>query len=259
MSFLNDATDWITGQPTANQAAEQSANLQSQAAQNSLALQQQQFDYARQIQDPYVQGGQLNYQNLMQQMAPGGQYSNGFGLNQFYNSPTYQLGQAALGATNQGIAAQAAAAGNFGSPATQNAIAQADQSQLGQQYQQAQGNWLTNFNMLAGQASPNAAQQVANQGMNYAQNAGNTMTNAAQNMGNTLSQAAQYSNSQQANGLNDLGALGSNFASMYSQMNNPGLISGYNNQWGANSGLNQNELNQGFFTTDSGQQVSTGF
>ena len=216
MGFL-DPNAWanaLSSDPTGSKFA---AQLQQQSAGNALAMQQEQFDYARQKMDPFVQGGQQRYLDLMKATSPGGRYDTqaGFTMDQYLQSPEYALNQAALDKQNQGIAAQSAAAGSFGNPAVQNALAQAMQANLGQNYQQARGNWLSDYNRLAGLGNPNAAQQTIDYGANYANQAGNLGMQAANAMGQGQ-MGAQAGRSAATAGLsNSLGQFGGQLANYF--------------------------------------------
>ena len=219
------------------EASKQVAAMQQQTANNQLDVQKQALDYQKSVMDPYVQGGQQKYLELLQGTAPGGQYAQ-YGMDQYLNSPEYALYQSALDKQNQGIEAQAAASGQFGNPAVQNALVQATQAGMGANFQTARGNWMDDYNKLVGLANPNGAQQVANYAGNYAQNASNTMGNAANNIGNAMVNSAT-ANQQQAGAFsNDLNTGINNFLNLGARSN------WWNNGGTDTSGLNNSAYNQ---------------
>jgi len=221
MGFL-DPNSWanaMSDDPTGSKFA---AQMQQQSAANAMGLQQQQYDYARQKMDPWVQAGQMKEQQLMQQTASGAKFdpNQGYTMQQFQNSPEYALQMQALnssiGQQNQGIEAQAAASGAFGNPATQNALLQNAQKTFGQAlpaaYQQGRGNWLNDYNMLVGMASPEPAKQVIDYGGQYANTMGNLGMYGANAIGAGQMGAQAGRSAASANLANSGGQLANYFA-----------------------------------------------
>jgi hypothetical protein len=176
MGFLSPS-DWVSA---FDSSAEDLANQQ-------LALQRQMFDYQKETMAPWVKSGSENLARLNSAMREGGQLdpAQRYTTGMWQASPEYQAYNAAQQAaqTNavNALQSQAGASGMYGSGNYANQLA----TNLGNLYAQyqpqslaaAQQNWGNQrsqaYNMLAGLANPQAAQQISNYaGANAAQQAG---------------------------------------------------------------------------------------
>lgn len=222
MGFL-DPNSWsqaFSDDPTGSKYA---ADTSSQASAAQLQLQKQMWDYQRSLMDRYVQGGGVNYDRLMQEAAPGG-YFDRWTMDKYKQSVPYQamMDPENIKRMNQGVQAQAAASGMFGSPAVANAIAANMQNNALQAQGQGYSQWTDDYNRLAGRGGMNAAQQVGNLASNYATGAGNIVGQNAMNQANAAMAGAQNPG---------MAALGQSAAGIGNS-----LLNRWMNSWGKPSG-----------------------
>ncbi len=224
----------LSGANKQSNAAKSAAELQKEAADNSLAFQKQVYGQQQANAAPYIAAGTSSLQELERQMGPGGSLSQQWG--QTFQAPTAEQAsqtpgyQFALGQGLQGIERSAAARGNLLTGGLLQAEQQYGQGLASQTYQQTFNNALTQYqnaynqfqqgqantyNRLAGVAGTGqtAVNQLGQQGQAAAGNVANISLNSAQQQGNAL-QSAAY---QSASGYNAAAS---------------GISSGLNNAYG---------------------------
>lgn len=172
----------LTGSDKQAKAANNAANLQYQATQESNQIQKDMYDQTRTDLNPYKEAGYSALQQLMGGMGENGQFMQTFSGQDIYNDPSYQF------RLNEGLnAVQSGAAGQGGllSGATQKALANYGQQAASQEYQNAynrfnadQTNQYNRLSNLTGMGQ-NAAAMTGNAGMQTGQAiANNTMVGA---------------------------------------------------------------------------------
>lgn len=171
MSFVGDAIGSVVGDITgANQAAE----AQTNAANQSAALSKEQFEAIQKNLAPFLQFGTNQLQGLQGVMQPLNRQQE---LAQFYQSPEFAL--QSRQARGQQLAA-AEATGGLGSTSTGNALAsiapQLGLSYLGQR--EAQQADLFNRLMAGAGMGLNAASMQGTAGQNYVSQASNAFNQA---------------------------------------------------------------------------------
>ncbi len=182
--------------------ANQAANIQKGAAEDALDFQREQWTQAQANAQPWITAGQGSVNALAGLMAPGGQLRDTtFTMDDFQADPGYQWRQ------RQGqnaLAAQAAAAGNYGSGNMGTALLDYSQGLASEEYQNAYNRWNTGQNQLYNRLSNLAGLgQVANTALT------NTGENAASAMGNASMAGANALASGSANTWNQvMGGLG---------------------------------------------------
>ena len=189
MSFVGDIVGDITG---ANQAAE----AQTNAANQSAAISQEQFEAIQKNLAPFLQFGTNQLQGLQGVMQPLNRQEE---LATYYSSPEFAL--QSRQARGQQLAA-AEATGGLGSTSTGNALASIaptlGMSYLGQR--EAQQADLFNRLMAGASMGLNAASMQGTAGQNYVSQASNAFNQAA---------AAQAGGA--TSGFNTLMGLGGTF------------------------------------------------
>ncbi len=183
-------------------AAANAANIGAGAADRTAALQQSQYDQTRADLAPYRVAGTNALAQLTAGTAPGGQFTQSFGMSDFEQDPGYGFrmseGLKALDRT-------AAARGNLLSGATLKGAQRYGQDLGSQEYQNAFNRYqIKRSNILNPiQSLANVGQTATNQGVsagqNYATNVGNLGMNAASNQANAALTAAQANQSAYGN------------------------------------------------------------
>ena len=183
-------------------AAANAANIGAGAADRTAALQQSQYDQTRADLAPYRVAGTNALAQLTAGTAPGGQFTQSFGMSDFEQDPGYGFrmseGLKALDRT-------AAARGNLLSGVTLKGAQRYGQDLGSQEYQNAFNRYqIKRSNILNPiQSLANVGQTATNQGVsagqNYATNVGNLGMNAASNQANAALTAAQANQSAYGN------------------------------------------------------------
>ena len=221
----------IGGAIISGNAAKSAAKTSAQAADRSLAVQQQQFDQTTANNKPFLTTGTSALKQLAGlygldtvdgsgNVVTGTGKGNLTGNETFYQTPDYQF---AFDQGIKGIDAGAAARGMLDSGATRKA-----ELKFGSNIASGAFNgYASRLQQLAG-IGQSAANSQANAGSNFATNYTNTVTGAAADQANAgLVGAASYSDA-----INNLAgqaryALGKNpFASSYGQPNPTGAVGG---------------------------------
>ena len=171
MSFVGDAIGSVVGGIT---GANQAADAQTNAANQSAALSKEQFEAIQKNLAPFLQFGTNQLQGLGSLMQPLNRQQE---LAQFYQSPEFAL--QSRQARGQQLAA-AEATGGLGSTSTGNALAsiapQLGLSYLGQR--EAQQADLFNRLMAGAGMGLNAASMQGTAGQNYVSQASNAFNQA---------------------------------------------------------------------------------
>jgi hypothetical protein len=184
----------IYGANAQSNAAKQSAAIQQQMADQSIAAQKEMYQQGRTDLQPYREGGVTAQNQLMQLLGIGGdvnaanygKYGKDFGMSDFTVDPGYAF---RLSEGMKGLNAQAAARGGMISGAALKAAENYGQQAGSQEYQNAFNRYQTNRNnqiaplqslYAGGQA---AAAGSAAQSQALGQNLGNTYTNLGSNLG----------------------------------------------------------------------------
>ena len=239
------------------------ANAQLQAQMSAQQLQWKEFQQAQQNMAPWVQSGASNLNRLNTAMQTGGpldpmaQYT----MQNYLASPEYQVMQQQMQQSTGATQAGAAAAGNYGSGNMANAL-QRNAANIGMQgYTTGLQDWQnqrnTGYNMLAGLANPQAAQQISQMGINTGQNIGNQQMQLGANLANTMQQGYQNQQNAYGNISNQLmGAYGAYQQNqMYQNYQDGG---GYSGMWGADTSLSSSfpqptlNVGSGGYTPDLG-------
>lgn len=171
----------IAGGVIASKGAKSAANTQANAADRAAQLQQQQFEQTRADQAPWRAAGQTALSSLVAGLAPGGQFTNTFGMDDFQADPGYQF---RLQEGQRGINSAAAARGASYSGATLKALSRFNSNQASQEYGAAYNRFNndqnTLFNRYSGVAGTGqaATNQVSAAGQAYANNAGQAIQDA---------------------------------------------------------------------------------
>lgn len=191
-----------------DKAAKEAARAQENAANQSTALQREQFEYIQKIMAPYQQAGTEALPALSAFIKnPNADFS--FDYQAATQSPEYQALQ---GQAEQTIARNAAATGGLRSGNANAAFASISPQVLQQlrqnamqQYELNQGNRVNQYNMLMGQAGlgTGAANQVGNAAQTFGQNAGNN----ALRIGDARANRALGRNQATQGLLSDIGGL----------------------------------------------------
>lgn len=184
--FVGDLWDDYTGVTV----AEENAAATGQAQQQSQQLQQKQFEQAQQLAQPYLQGSEQAYGQLINELT-------GQGQSQFQMTPQYRSAMAAgLESVNQG----AAGAGMLMSGSRLEGLQQTGQNIQNQAY----GDYL---NRLMSVGTPQTALTLGAAGMGMGQNiAGQLMQ--SQQMQNVYAQQGQAG---QQGAINDIIGAGATF------------------------------------------------
>lgn len=189
----------ITGSNQAAKGAENAANAQIQAAQDSNALMKYMYDTNRTDLTPYRQvgGGALNMLAAMSGLNPDGtQRTGGADFSAFTNSPGYQF---ALDQGQQSLQRQLAASGMSGSGAAMKEAQRYGQGVAGQQF----GGYMNRLANLAG-VGQSATNQTGAYGQQYATQAGNNLVD----MGNARGSAYIARGNVPATNFRNLSQLG---------------------------------------------------
>ena len=199
--------------------ANQAANIQKNAAEDALDFQREQWTQAQANAKPWITAGQGSVNALAGLMGPDGQLrKTDFTMADFQADPGYQWRQ------QQGqnaLAAQAAAAGNYGSGNMGTALLNYSQGLASDEYQNAYNRWNTGQNQLYNRLSNLAGLgQVANTALT------DTGANAASAMGNAGMAGANALAQGNANTWNQvMGGLGAYLS--YRQAQNAMQAGGY--------------------------------
>ena len=190
-------------------AAKDAAALSSGAANNATALQERMFEQNQANQAPYLAAGRNALGRINTGMAPGGEFSKNFSMDDFTADPGYGFRM------SEGLKAMdrnAAARGGLISGAALKAGTRYGQDMASQEYTNAfnryqtnRGNQLAPLQSLAG-IGQTTVNNLANAGSNYASNVGNIGTNAANtqaNAGLTANQAYASAYGAAGNALNN--------------------------------------------------------
>lgn len=200
MGFLSDIVDGITGKGAAD-ASKDAAKLQYQASQDALEFQREALAQQTELNQPYVDLGVDNLQNLMGRInQPGANRTlrdDPYGYNYLANNPLFQ---AAIDNSARQLKGTAAARGKYNSGGLVDALFQ-NYLATGDQYygnylarQDSLQNSAVNRALLPVQLGQSAAVgQAANLG-NFAANAGNLTTQGANSLAaGQVGQANAYS------------------------------------------------------------------
>ena len=192
----------LYGASQLGKAATNAANIGTNAANTAAQLQQSQYDQTRADLAPYRTAGTNALAQLTAGTAPGGQFTQSFGMSDFAADPGYAFrmseGLKALDRT-------AAARGGLLSGATLKGAERYGQDLGSQAYQQAFNNYQTNRSNILNplQSLAGVGQTSTNQGItagsNYATNVGNIGMTAANNQANAGLTAAQANQSAYGN------------------------------------------------------------
>jgi len=198
-------------------AYSKAASTQSDAAKYAADLAYKQFQENKQTLSPWVNAGGKTLNSLSSAMSPGGSlYDTSFTAEDFeeFKDPSYdwrvQQGQNAL-------AAQAAAAGNYGSGNMGTALIDYGQNAASQEYQNAYNRYnnaqSTLYDRLYNLSSmgSNAASGVANLGSNTASQMGEYATQGANALASGMTNAANA----QAGAYNNLLNQGMSAAALF--------------------------------------------
>ena len=190
-------------------ATKDAAALSSGAANNATALQKEMWDKTQANQAPWLAAGTNALGRLTTGLAPGGEFSKNFSMDDFTADPGYGFRM------SEGLKAMdrnAAARGGLISGAALKAGERYGQDMASQEYTNAYNRYQTNRNnqlqplqSLAG-IGLTTTNNLANAGSNYATNVGNIGTNAANtqaNAGLTSSQAYASAYGAAGNALNN--------------------------------------------------------
>jgi len=190
-------------------AAKDAAALSSGAANNATALQRQMFEQNQANQAPYLAAGRNALGRISTGMAPGGEFSKSFSMDDFTADPGYGFRM------SEGLKAMdrnAAARGGLISGAALKAGTRYGQDMASQEYTNAFNRYQTNranqlqpLQSLAG-IGQTTANNLANVGSNYASNVGSIGINAANTQANAgLTSGAGYASAYGAvgNALNN--------------------------------------------------------
>jgi hypothetical protein len=187
---VDEAVSGIWDDYTGVSTAESSAAATAQAQQQSQQFQQQQFTQAQQLAQPFLQGSDQVYGQLINELT-------GQGPSQFQLTPQYQSAMTAgLDAVNQG----AAGAGMLMSGSRLQGLQQTGQNIQNQAY----GDYL---NRLMSVGSPQTALTLGSAGMGMGQNVASQLMQSQQ-MQNL---AAQQGQAGQQGAINDLIGAGATF------------------------------------------------
>jgi hypothetical protein len=199
----------LLGAGQISSATRDAADLSSGAAARSTALQERMFEQNQANQAPYLAAGRNALGRITTGIAPGGEFSKSFSMDDFTADPGYGFRM------SEGLKAMernAAARGGLISGAALKAGTRYGQDMASQEYTNAFNRYQTNRNnqlqplqSLAG-LGPTTANNLANVGSNYASNVGNIGTNAANtqaNAGLTANQAYASAYGAAGNALNN--------------------------------------------------------
>jgi hypothetical protein len=155
-------------------ASENAASSQEAAANNATQAQLQMFQQTQQNEQPFIQGGQQTFQQLLQATQPGGQFNQPFNYQQ---SPGYQfaLGQG-LGTLVDNGAATGQGGGN-----TLKCLVNYATGAANQDYNSQLQNWLA-----TNQQQYNMQSNLAGLGQNAAGNLGNTSAQVGNTIGSNM-------------------------------------------------------------------------
>ncbi len=204
----------LTGSDKQAKAANNAANLQYQATQQSNQIQKDMYDQTRTDLNPYKEAGYSALQQLMGGMGEGGRFMQTYSGQDIYDDPSYQFRlNEGLNAVQSGAAAQ----GGLLSGATQKALANYGQQAASQEYQNAynrfnadQTNQYNRLSNLTGMGQ-NAAAMTGNAGMQTGQAiANNTMSGANALAANQVTQG-----NIKANNMQQLLGLGTSLAGIF--------------------------------------------
>ena len=199
----------LLGAGQISNATRDAAALSSDAAARSTALQERMFEQNQANQAPYLAAGRNALGRITTGMAPGGEFSKSFSMDDFTADPGYGFRM------SEGLKAMdrnAAARGGLISGAALKAGTRYGQDMASQEYTNAfnryqtnRGNQLAPLQSLAG-IGQTTVNNLANAGSNYASNVGNIGTNAANtqaNAGLTANQAYASAYGAAGNALNN--------------------------------------------------------
>jgi len=199
----------LLGAGQISSAARDAAALSSGSADRSIALQKQMYEQNQANLAPYLAAGRNALGRIDTGMAPGGEFSKSFSMDDFTADPGYGFRM------SEGLKAMdrnAAARGGLISGAALKAGARYGQDMASQEYTNAfnryqtnRGNQLQPLQSLAG-IGQTATNNLASVGSNYASNVGNIDTNATNVRANAgLTSGAGYASAYGAvgNALNN--------------------------------------------------------
>ena len=199
----------LLGAGSISGATKDAAALASGSADRSIDLQRQMFEQNQANQAPYLAAGRNALGRITTGMAPGGEFSKNFSMNDFTADPGYGFRM------SEGLKAMernAAARGGLISGAALKAGARYGQDMASQEYTNAfnryqtnRGNQLAPLQSLAG-IGQTTVNNLANVGANYASNVGNIGRDAANTQANAgLASGAGYASAYGAvgNALNN--------------------------------------------------------
>lgn len=213
-------------------ATDQASQLQYQAEQQALGIQQQEFGTLNSNAQPYMQAGA----SALSQMG-NPSFNQPYTMADFQQDPSYQFD---LSQGQQAIEQAAAAQGGLKSGGMLKSIAQYTQGMASNDYQNAFNNYQTqqnnSFNRLSTVAGMGltATGQVASAGMNSANAQSNIVTGTGNNLSNL---ASSLGNAQAASTIAQGNIAGGTLSSLGSQI--PNSIIGANNAGNLNSILDR--------------------
>ena len=217
-AVIGGGTNYL-GSKANSDAINNASNLQNTASQNSLALQEKEFNAMQANLAPWLASGTNNL-NTLNSLMPS--LSKPFSFSDYTQSPSYawQLSQG-----KDALESSAAGRGGLFSGATGKAMTEYGQNLANTDYQQALNNYnaanLNKYNMLVGLANQSAVNSANNAAQTYANNYTNTAMGTASSLGqlglasgqNTANMYSNYNNM-----LNSSLGMGLN----YSMLNNTG-------------------------------------
>ncbi len=179
----SDAFQELTG--IAGMGPKSAAALQFQASQNALNFQKDQWAQSRADVMPWLTAGGGSVNALAEMTGPGGSLRDRFTMADFQSDPGYRWRQ------EQGqnaLAAQAAAAGNYGSGNMGTALLNYSQNLASDEYQNAYNRWNNDQNQLYNRLANLAGlgQVSSGQLLTAGQNAATAMGNASMAGANAL-------------------------------------------------------------------------
>lgn len=168
----------VAGGLIGKSAADKQAQAAKDATQQSLALQDKEFQQNRSDQAPWRNAGGAAVTNLSKLTAPGGDLYKNFSQQDFQTDPGYDF---RMSEGSKALERSAAAKGNLFSGGTLKALDRYNQGFASNEYENAYNRFQTNrqtqFNQLASVAGlgQSSVQATGAAGSNYAANAGNTI------------------------------------------------------------------------------------
>jgi len=199
---------------SASNAADTAANASTQASNASIAEQRRQFDINQANQQPFLTGSTTAFNQLAEDLKPGGRFYAPISIANFTESPFYQ---GSLKRTMDLLSRKQAAGGNYMSGGALDAQARVAAQAVGEQ----QNNWFnqqlaSRQSALAPQQSlagvgPTTANYLGTAGSNMASNIGNAYMANAGNVGNAAMASAGRSAYETGGAVNALTRLYGNY------------------------------------------------